>query len=368
VTFLLTTAVWLPAAALFAAAQSAGEQRPSTGKDLYQAACAACHGPDGKGEARERVGFETPLPDFTDCRFTAREPDSDWSSIIHNGGPARAFSEIMPAFGDALSDDEIEKIIPYLRSFCQDRAWPRGDLNLPRPLVTEKAFPEDETVLTTTVAAEGPGAVTNSFVYERRFGAGNELDLNLPISALRVDGGGWRGGVGDIALGYKRTLYHNLERGSIFSVAGEVGLPTGNKANGVGKGYTTFEPFVAFGQILPSDGFFHFQSGIEVPRDSKRAAKEAFWRAVLGRSFTQGKGFGRAWSPMIEVLGARELESGAKAEWDLLPQIQVSLSTRQHILADFGVRVPVSKAGPRATQIMFYLLWDWFDGGLRDGW
>ena len=364
----LTVALWLPVGALFAAAQGPGQPTPPTGKDLYQAACVACHGPDGKGESRERVGFETPLPDFTDCRFTAREPDSDWSSIIHNGGPARGFSEIMPAFGDALSDDEIERIIAYLRSFCQARAWPRGDLNLPRPLVTEKAFPEDETVLTTTVAAEGPGAVTSEIVYERRFAARNEIDLDIPVSALRVDSSGWRGGVGDVALGFKRALYHNLERGSIFSIAGEAVLPTGNKAKGVGKGYTTFEPFVAFGQILPSDGFFHFQSGIEVPRDSKRAAKEAFWRAVLGRSFTQGKGFGRAWSPMIELLGARELEAGANTEWDLLPQIQVSLSTRQHILADFGVRVPVSKAGPRVTQIIFYLLWDWFDGGLREGW
>jgi hypothetical protein len=82
----------------------------------------------------------------------------------------------------------------------------------------------------------------------------------------------------------------------------------------------------------------------------------------------QGKGLGRAWTPMIEVLGAKEHEDGTKAEWDLLPQIQVTLSTRQHIMLNIGVRVPVNNAGPRATQVMFYLLWDWFDGGLRDGW
>jgi len=30
--------------------------------------------------------------------------------------------------------------------------------------------------------------------------------------------------------------------------------------------------------------------------------------------------------------------------------------------------VPLNDGSSRATQFMFYLLWDWFDGGLLDGW
>ena len=365
---LLTASVWLPTALLFAAPQGASDQRPTTGKDLYEAACASCHGPDGKGAPRATVGFDIPLPNFTDCKFATPEPDSDWSAIIHLGGPARGFSDVMPAYGEALTGDEIQKIIGHLRGFCSNSAWPRGDLNFPRPLVTEKAFPEDETVLTTTVAAEGPGAVTTQLVYERRFAARNQIELALPIHALRVDNGGWRGGIGDIALGFKRTVLHSRRTGSIFSVAGEAALPNGNKNKGTGKGFTVFEPFVAFGQILPSNSFLQFQGGVELPAGGNGAAKEAFWRTAVGRSFAQGGGFGRLWSPMVELLGARELEAGAKADWDLLPQFQVSLSARQHIRANFGVRVPLNNAGARSTQIMFYLLWDWFDGGLREGW
>jgi hypothetical protein len=37
-------------------------------------------------------------------------------------------------------------------------------------------------------------------------------------------------------------------------------------------------------------------------------------------------------------------------------------------MANIGVRIPLDKPGTRSTQIAFYLLWDWFDGGLRDGW
>ena len=79
-------------------------------------------------------------------------------------------------------------------------------------------------------------------------------------------------------------------------------------------------------------------------------------------------GFGRLWSPMVEVLADRELISGEKTNWDLLPQMQVTLSRRQHIRANVGVRFPVNNTSSRSTQVMFYLLWDWFDGGLREGW
>ena len=78
--------------------------------------------------------------------------------------------------------------------------------------------------------------------------------------------------------------------------------------------------------------------------------------------------FGRAWSPMVEVLGARELVSGERTQWDVVPQMQVSLSRRQHILVSLGVRVPVNDRSDRHHQVVGYLVWDWFDGGFLQGW
>src|SRR5678815_1593370 len=91
----------------------------STGKEIYQAACIGCHGPDGKGQPQTTSGFEPPstFPDFTDCNATTRETNDIWRAIIHLGGKARGFSEIMPSFADALSGDQIEKVIHYLRGF-----------------------------------------------------------------------------------------------------------------------------------------------------------------------------------------------------------------------------------------------------------
>jgi hypothetical protein len=87
----------------------------------------------------------------------------------------------------------------------------------------------------------------------------------------------------------------------------------------------------------------------------------------VGASFTEGR-FGRTWSPMVEILGVRELSTGAPSEWDLLPQIQVTLSKRQHVMASAGVRVPLTQTSSRPTRLLFYLLWDWFDGGILEGW
>jgi len=70
----------------------------------------------------------------------------------------------------------------------------------------------------------------------------------------------------------------------------------------------------------------------------------------------------------VEVLADRDLETGAKTNWDVVPQLQVSLSKRQHILANAGIRRPVNNIAGRTTQVMFYVLWDFFDGGLREGW
>ncbi len=371
VAVLLTGIVWVWAGSTGAHAAKAGPRQLSAdqaaGRVLYQSACAACHGPDGRGNPQSTVGFDTPIPDFTDCSFATPEPDADWMAVMHDGGPARAFDRRMPAFGEAVAAAELQQILDYTRTFCTNSAWPRGELNLPRALVTEKAFPENEAVLTTTVDASGTGHVGNEFLYEQRLGARSQFEIVVPVLLQEGSGGEWHRGLGDVAVAVKHALFHSLDRGNIFSVVGEVVLPTGKESDGLGSGVTIFEPFVAFGQILPADGFLQLQAGLELPVDRARAAREAFWRAALGKTYTEGR-FGRSWSPIVELLAARDLEDGGTTHWDLVPQMQVTLNRRQHIMINAGVRFPLNERNGRSTQVITYFLWDWFDGGLLDGW
>lgn len=169
-----------------------------------------------------------------------------------------------------------------------------------------------------------------------------------------------------MAVAYKRVMAASPAKGSILSLTGEVVLPTGSKGKGFGKGYTVLEPFVTFGQVLPADSFVQFQGGGAFPLD-EQAKNEGFWRTAIGKTITQGRS-GRAWTPMVEFLASRKLGEGQKTAWDVVPQLQISLSTRQHILLNIGLRTPMTDYGPRQTQLVVYLLWDWFDGGFFQGW
>jgi hypothetical protein len=151
------------------------------------------------------------------------------------------------------------------------------------------------------------------------------------------------------------------------SVAGELILPTGDDERGFGKGTTVFEPFLTWGQILPSDFFLQSQLGLELPFDTDRADREGFFRVALGWTTTTGE-FGRGWSPMVELVAGRELVSGGTTNLDVVPQIQITLNKRQHIMFNIGVRTALNNRSRENTQIMLYLLWDWFDGTLFEGW
>lgn len=342
------------------------------GKALYDAACANCHGVDGAGAARHFVAFEEPIPDFTDCNFASREPDADWVAVAHDGGPVRGFSRMMPAFGGMLGPQELQRAMEYIRTLCGDDDWPRGELNFPRALLTEKAYPEDEAVWEVNTPLEGgTGSVMNTLVWEQRFGVRTQIEVLVPFG-LQQRGGSepgaddWIGGMGDLTLGVKHVLHHSLERGSILAVAGEVKLPTGKEEDGFGSGHTVWETFVSYGQALPLESFLQFQGVLELPATSD-APDEGVLRAALGRTFTSGQ-WGRAWSPMVEVQGKRELESGGEWGWDLVPQLQVTLNTRQHVMVNLGVLLPLTDADMRRTRLHFYILWDWFDGGFFEGW
>jgi len=343
-------------------------QNAADGQALFTASCAACHGSDGRGRTSAELGFATPVPDFTDCDFANREPDGDWGAIIHQGGPVRGFDRMMPAFGEALTQSEIDAILLHVRSFCRNPDWPRGELNLPRALFTEKAYPEDEAVIEGSFTTAGNDSYAFNFLWEQRFGTRNQMEVSLPIRRADLgDAGGWVTGAGDLTVGIKHVLRHSAERGSILSVGGEYVLATGDEERGLGKGSDVVESYLAWGRILPRDSFVQLQGVAELPTDS-RFNDELVFRAAAGRTLTFGSAYGRAWTPMIELQGKWEDEPGAQADWDVIPQFQVTLNTRQHVIAATGLRVPVTDRSSRDTEFVFYLLWDWFDGGVLEGW
>ena len=117
-----------------------------------------------------------------------------------------------------------------------------------------------------------------------------------------------------------------------------------DESRGLGNGFTVVEPFAMWGQVLPRNSFLQMHGGVELPSDTSTGrARERSCGAAIGTTFcADDRGFGRAWSPQVEVLWARP--EARPSEWDVVPQIQVTLSKLQHVMVAGGVRMPVDAA------------------------
>ena len=127
-------------------------------------------------------------------------------------------------------------------------------------------------------------------------------------------------GFGDASLGYKQKLFHSnagridLERGRRIR-----SRPTGDPAKGTGGETPVFETFAAFDQALPGDVSVQFRTGFELPFHTDIAPKAWYAHTAIGQSFSAGGGLGRTWTPMVEFIADRDLENGAKTNWDIVP-------------------------------------------------
>lgn len=346
-----------------------------TGDQVFAAACATCHGARGRGVDRSIRGFEIDPPDFTDCKFTSREPKTDWVGIATEGGPLKGFSAMMPSFGKVLSRQQLEAAVDHAKGFCPQRRWPPGEFNLAKPLYTGKAFPEDEVALSVSATVNEPVSVMGKFVVAARVGARHQLEAVIEGGAHQIEtvyndgtvSRRWGEGAGDIALAWKGVLWHSLPAGTIGSLSLDVFFPTGDEQDGLSDGIFKLEPALRIGQIVPYVGFIQLQGGAELSTDLDTAPHGVFWRAAVGHTFRRD-GYRRAFSPMVEILGSTELEDKAPVDWDIAPQLQIALSKRQHIRLGAGAKLPLTDFDERQIELKAYLIWDWYDGSLSEGW
>jgi cytochrome c6 len=80
------------------------------GAALYKAKCAACHGPDGKGETA--MGKSNKLRDLGSPEVQ-KQTDAELTAIIENGKGK------MPAYGKSLKSEQVKDLVTYVRSFAK---------------------------------------------------------------------------------------------------------------------------------------------------------------------------------------------------------------------------------------------------------
>ena len=81
------------------------------GKKLYTRYCAACHGPQGKGDGSMALAGGTPS-NLTDDKWDHGSTDGEIFVAIRDGT-----SPDMEAYKERLSEKEIWQVVTFVRSF-----------------------------------------------------------------------------------------------------------------------------------------------------------------------------------------------------------------------------------------------------------
>ncbi|MGD9852264.1 MAG: cytochrome c [Nitrospirales bacterium] len=82
------------------------------GAGVYRTNCVSCHGTKGKGDGPVAVHLTPPPADLTSKTVKGKN-DQDLLKIIREGKPGTS----MPAWKGGLSDQQIQDVLAYIRTF-----------------------------------------------------------------------------------------------------------------------------------------------------------------------------------------------------------------------------------------------------------
>jgi mono/diheme cytochrome c family protein len=88
---------------------------------LYRNYCVPCHGIQGDGRGINAPHMSVVPRDHTNTAEMRSRSDADLYRVIAEGGISMNQSNLMPAWGGLLSDEEIHGLVRHLRTLCCER-------------------------------------------------------------------------------------------------------------------------------------------------------------------------------------------------------------------------------------------------------
>lgn len=339
-------------------------------KQIFQNNCSACHGPVGKPDPDNPMFNQLGIlpANFTDPLFSSREPSKDWFMVVKEGGAAKGFSEIMPAFKEILTDDEIKKVVKYIKTLSGEHSYPSGDMNFILPIRTKKAFPEDEVVwklrYQDNTNNSGEDQLRNVLEIEKRIFKRTQLSIELSHTIDDgIDNG--HGNFDQIEPGIKHVVYENQSQQFIASVGALMAIKIEESDDS-----NEFIPYVAAGKRLSDTLTFQGTARSTLPLDKFSDGNVE----VSGVVHWSPSPWPRSLHPGLELVSSFPIDRGTGtgrksfSQLSLIPQTQISLNKRGNILLNLGVEVPLTDTDRYDYRGYLYLIWDFADGSLFDGW
>jgi mono/diheme cytochrome c family protein len=130
----------------YALSLSTSNEAITTGKQIYDENCTACHGEDGKGDGPEAGKLSTEITDLTDQSIMAQRSATSLYQAISAG-----IAPGMPAYESVLGDEERWAVVSYLRS-----------LTFPIKVATGNVYP---TPADDSVSGQSPDAYSATQAY-----------------------------------------------------------------------------------------------------------------------------------------------------------------------------------------------------------
>jgi mono/diheme cytochrome c family protein len=332
------------------------------GEEIFSTNCVSCHGPKGRPDPDSPLvkALGVAPANFSDALFNSREPVSAWKTVVTQGGPALGFSAAMPAFGDTLTEQDIDSVLAYIKTLGGEHDYPDGDLNLFLPVRTKKAFPEDEWVWKQRYSAQdGDNSWKNTIEYEFRIGQRFQgvVELTHEMAGSESD-------FGHVEPGFKYVLVHNRAAGHILTLGSNLGVPLNSEAD------WELLPYLAFGKILNEHWTLQSSSRLKLDlEDSDQSSAE--FAGVVHWLHTEKP---RSIFPGLELVAEVPFERGSgpdrkdAVQWSVLPQARIGLNKRGNIALNTGLELPLNDHDRYDWRAYVYFIWDFADGGLFEGW
>jgi mono/diheme cytochrome c family protein len=329
------------------------------GAEIFQTNCATCHGPSGSPDPASPVvkSLLTQPANLGDPLFNSREPVSDWKIVVTHGGPALGFSQSMPAFGEVLSEADIDAVLTYVKTLGGEHDYPDGELNLFLPIRTKKAFPEDEWVWKQRYTdQDGDNTWKNTLEYEFRLGQRFQGILEVTHETKAGESS-----FGHFEPGFKYVLKHDRRAGKIYTLGVQAGVPLSGDED------WEFLPYLAFGRIIGDQWTFQGSSRLKLNLDNSDKSSAEF----AGIAHWVHTPWPRTVFPALEVVAEVPFErSGGESaiQVSVLPQMRIGLNKRGHVALNAGVELPLNDRDRYDWRAYVFLIWDFGDGGFLEGW
>jgi mono/diheme cytochrome c family protein len=85
------------------------------GKGVFETNCALCHGASGRGDGPGAIALNPKPANFTDRDRMSRSPEPRRLQTVREGGASVGLSPLMPAFKEALSEQQIRDVLEYVK-------------------------------------------------------------------------------------------------------------------------------------------------------------------------------------------------------------------------------------------------------------